>query len=570
MVLLLVSLALIQCLALLVWNADVFSSPSTARLQGRLHKRDVCSALFLTDRRGLLRGVVDTDADSSRFYADTIDTSREGLAWLDESGLMWEAAVEDAEDMGVPVEEYIANIKANTKKFALSDTIFDRKELLRALRDAFTDKGKIFLLLGGKSVGKSYVLQTLKNQYNSATSIDRKKKNLRAFRKTFPKTAQFLLPFGGKVIQTLKKQDNSASANAQNETTCLILYVDGRGTTLEDSLATEIAKLSLAGRVSQQTADSWVNAFKLVGKGATEATFEVYIDKSYKVTVAKKAVQPILNVLLGNLTKARTQLALLQIFVQLANSKNAYPLVIIDEANIVLGRGKNETEIILQDFVKRTKQNKELSLILASTDHAYPYQLEREGLNLQDVTRVIFAGEIPPSDMWKLLVNATYEQGDNTGDIIIGMGPRLAGLCLAAYGGHFLTVENAIARLCQEESEFKASSLLPVLTANIIECLDSHMSSMPLLDAMAKSGFAPIETPDSAVVDLIAKLNIGGVVNEESTICGLSETKWDGTTCGYALIPSSESVRLVIARTLNAMPAVKVMKTNLPNGDTLL
>jgi hypothetical protein len=76
-----------------------------------------------------------------------------------------------------------------------------------------------------------------------------------------------------------------------------------------------------------------------------------------------------------------------------------------------------------------------------------------------------------------------------------------------------------------------------------------------LLDAMAKSGFAPIETPDSAVVDLIAKLNIGGVVRRGSTICGLSSTKWDGTTCRYALIPSSGSVRFVIVRTLDAHPA---------------
>jgi chromosomal replication initiation ATPase DnaA len=135
----------------------------------RLHKRDDCSALSLTDRRGLLRGVVDTDVDSSRFYADTIDTSREGLAWLDESGLMWKAAVKDANEKGVPVEEYMANIDDNIEKFALSDTIYGRKELLGALRDAFNDEGQFVLLLGGKSVGKSYVLRNLRNQYNSAS-----------------------------------------------------------------------------------------------------------------------------------------------------------------------------------------------------------------------------------------------------------------------------------------------------------------------------------------------------------------------------------------------------------------
>jgi hypothetical protein len=50
------SLALIQYLALLVWNADAFSSSSSSstavfpdpRLQGLLYKRDIGSALFVT------------------------------------------------------------------------------------------------------------------------------------------------------------------------------------------------------------------------------------------------------------------------------------------------------------------------------------------------------------------------------------------------------------------------------------------------------------------------------------------------------------------------------------------
>jgi hypothetical protein len=525
----------ILSLVLLVWNADAFSSSSTAvcnpRLQGRLHKRDVCSALLsvtATHRRGLLRGVVDTDVDSSRFYADTIDTSREGLAWLDESGLMWEAAVEDANEKGVPVEEYMANIKANTRKFALSDTIFDRKELLGALRDAFNDEGQFVLLLGGKSVGKSYVLETLRNQYNSA----------------------------------------SANAFAKRETKRLVLYVDGRSTglKLQVGLMSEIAKLSLWGVVSQPVGKYWANALMKAGKGVSEGFFEAMTEKTGNATSSriKKALQPIIDALFRNLTTAELQLELLQNFVDLAKRKNAYPVVIIDEANVVLGRGGNETEIILRDFVARTKQKKELSLILTSSEHGYPYQLELEGLNLQDVTEVIFAGEIPPRDMWKLLVNATYEQGNNKGDTIIGMGPRLAELCLAAYGGHFLRVKNAVAKLCRQESRFKASSLLPVLRANIIECLDSGMSSRPLLEAMAKSGFAPIETYKNAAVETIAKLNIGGVVNEETTICGLWETKWDGTECTYGLIPSAQSVRLAIARTLNAKPAVKVENTTIP------
>jgi hypothetical protein len=141
----------------------------------------------------------------------------------------------------------------------------------------------------------------------------------------------------------------------------------------------------------------------------TEATVESMIKKldNNTSTLVKASVDPIFDAVFGNLTKAEVQSELLQIFVDLAQSNNAYPVVIIDEANVVLGRGKNDSEIILQDLVARTKQKRELPLILASSEHAYPYQLEREGLNLLDVTRVIFAGEIPPSDMWKRLVILT-------------------------------------------------------------------------------------------------------------------------------------------------------------------
>jgi hypothetical protein len=149
------------------------------------------------------------------------------------------------------------------------------------------------------------------------------------------------------------------------------------------------------GVVSKQVADDWALALKRVGRGVTEATVEVMLKKLDNDTAM--------------LVKAAISIQFLMPC--LARSNNAFPVVIIFEANAVLGRGKNDSEIILQDLVARTKHDMELSLILAASEHAYPYQLEREGLNMRDVTIQIFAGEIPLSDMWKLLVNATYEQG---------------------------------------------------------------------------------------------------------------------------------------------------------------
>jgi hypothetical protein len=499
MALLLVSIIL--CFALLGWNADASSSfLLLSGLQASL-------SLAAAHRRGLLRGVGNIELETVAFYADAIDMSGDGLAWLSEPGLMWEAAEKDAADKGVPVKEYVANLKANMTKFANSDVVYGREELLLALRMAFSGDGQFCLLLGGKNVGKSIILQTLRNEFNNA------------------------------------------NANAENETRRLILYVDARGSPgdLEAGLAESIATLCLKDVVPPDKFES-ANL-----RGPVGAYEEILKDNPLAAAALRPWFERLTLNVLGTGTSAQIQSNLLTTFVELAKTKNAYPVVIIDEANVVLGDGTEDTKNFLINLVKRTKQDKQLTMIMASSEHSYPYRLESEGLNLEDVSWVIFAGEIPPSDMWKLLVNATNVKDSN--ETVIGMGPRLAELCLAAYGGHFLRVQNAISELSLQQARFKALSLFPDLVSNILTCLDTDKSTRPLLEALAKSGLAPIATHTNTAVEMIVKLNIGGVVRRGSNICGLSETKWAGTKCDYALIPSSESVRLAIARSLDANPA---------------
>jgi hypothetical protein len=50
--------------------------------------------------------------------------------------------------------------------------------------------------------------------------------------------------------------------------------------------------------------------------------------------------------ILGTGTSAQIQSMLLTTFVQLAKTKNAYPVVVIDEANVVLGDGTEDTKKI--------------------------------------------------------------------------------------------------------------------------------------------------------------------------------------------------------------------------------
>ena len=74
---------------------------------------------------------------------------------------------------------------------------------------------------------------------------------------------------------------------------------------------------------------------------------------------------------------------------------------------------------MLSQIVQLIKQSSKMQVIMASSEYDYPHLLKRNGLNLPDITTVMFAGEIPPKSMWHLLV--TKEKRDG-GDPVIGYG----------------------------------------------------------------------------------------------------------------------------------------------------
>jgi hypothetical protein len=77
--------------------------------------------------------------------------------------------------------------------------------------------------------------------------------------------------------------------------------------------------------------------------------------------------------------------------------------------------------------VQTKKKSRELEVIMASSEYAYPYVLERNGLNRNDITAVLFAGEIPPKSMWELFFTKKEKNGSSN-QPVIGMGENLAHL----------------------------------------------------------------------------------------------------------------------------------------------
>lgn len=109
-------------------------------------------------------------------------------------------------------------------------------------------------------------------------------------------------------------------------------------------------------------------------------------------------------------------------------------------------------------------------------------------------------------------------------------------------------MEKAIASLAENQELFSASEMLPTMyTSEINTCL-SIDGSFDLLNRMARDGSVPIKDYNSEAVKTIAELDLGGVVSRQNAVNGMPRSVWEHTNCEYGLVPTSNSMRLVIAK----------------------
>jgi hypothetical protein len=145
--------------------------------------------------------------------------------------------------------------------------------------------------------------------------------------------------------------------------------------------------------------------------------------------------------------------------------------------------------------------------------------------NSSNFTKLIFAGEVPPNEMYKLLTNEW------------GVGPHLAEALLDHYGGHIWDCYNAVGELARVGHEdFEPHVGFGVAAAaNVLDVLAYKEGSVEdrkrmkvLLRQLAEHGFAPLtgDPYDDPVARKISAMNVGGVVSMAGTVIGLPRSVW--------------------------------------------
>ena len=349
--------------------------------------------------------------EKSEFYARQLDG--DFFADVKNSDLFLQALQEDAEEKQVDADDHLNSIDRKATEFLKGGSnrqrkIVDRESFIDSLTDAISRDGKLTLVLGGKSVGKTLVVSHVAEQVRQA-------------------------PGGNRT--TLLVNMRQMPADDFYEAT---LSVASKQTNVLDILT----QLPLFGKRFRAGPQSRVWRF------IQQLPFMATLLGAWRAGMAAAAAPLATSV--QNALASLNDRAKAECLAQLVNDikKNGNnTAIIIDEANLALPNDGNNAKAdtaktALAQITGETKEAFTASVVLISSEHGYPFKLAKAGLNLVDIKNIIIAPEVPPVDMFKMLTHHW------------GMGHRLARLFVATYGGSIHAVYTALGNLMNKGDQF--------------------------------------------------------------------------------------------------------------------
>ena len=401
-----------------------------------------------------------------------------------------EAAKKDCEERNCSLESYLkVSTNAALSFITTKDQIWDReslKEKLAGLLSGSRGKGKFVFFSGGKSFGKTLLLNSLN------------------------------LPEGSNGV---------------------ILRLDGRGTgsDFQYALRRAVATNPEFGRVFADALFGETlleDALKAAGIPFASQTAKAF-RAAYEAAYGKEPKND-LNAI-ERMEKALTVLA-----------ATHHPLtIIIDEANIYFKQSKeDEVKDILALIVKLTKQDSKLNVILASSENSLPYELRRLGVNMADLQEHYIIGDLSPKDTYKLLTEQ-WCLGPNLAAALINLyGGHLYTIANAL--SDFYVDGESYEPIVSYGPVFRGQVKLCLYECSRSEDEDTRKRIVPALKTMAETGFLEMKSIDP-IAKSIDKHYVGGFVPEAAFAPSIPKELRNDED---GVVPSSQMMRMVIASAL--------------------
>ena len=473
------------------------------------------------------------------YYTSALDMDKPLLLTHGSAVFMAAARADARKRLGMCEDEMSAKLEANVLEhlrdvntakvnFLNSRVVHDRTDIKAALVNFFAETGGIGMLLGGKSVGKSLLLEELVRN------------------------------------RDIMGEDGKTRA---------FIYIDAR--LVHDNLLKGLEKALTCERQELSTTEAWSwfhGSSSRQRRAQSErpgVTFSAMPPPPRGIFFKDVEFEGTLEAIRVKLSFAKTStnekpslvtmdenIELLQRVTALAEKQKLYLCLVIDEANLMFGtptsvfpsrpspslapedvRRLATSKLMLDGLISLSKQCRSLNVLLVSSDYAYPFRLKTT-LAMNNISHLLFAGEVPPSEMRDLLQHKWR------------MGALLSDVFLAFYGGHIHMASHAVADLANGLDKFECGKAAHKgASGSIVRCLESGSKGVgAMLYAVAAKGFAPVKKDDDPTAQLLAEENLAGLIDTSGTIVGVSRELLAGAKYGVA--PSLQFTRHLIAEEL--------------------
>ena len=403
----------------------------------------------------------------------------------------WAAVQNAASRSKTDDQTHMESIVALAYSHMNSSKIVDRSDAIQALVRSMETTGLFTLVLGGKNLGKTFLKKIALQRCGSTVMV------LSEDMRSHP---------GENLLEVLLQVANSTVENM----------------TTEEEFKPFIPEVSAI----------LAAAFAVSGDlGQAAAPIATYVRDVVSLAADKRK---------------RVRFALDE-FLRIVGRTSKKPAIVVDEANLALpgltngqdAGERREAKSALAAMTQWTKQDKLSSVVLISSEFGYPFRLQAAGLDLRDIGNIILIGEVPESDMIKML------QDD------WGMDADLAEMFYNYFGGDIYTTKQALESLTRKKDTFDPFAV--VRCPGLPSCVE-NAAARAHLENIAKQGFSlvkNVETDEGA--KMIAEKNVGGVIDKDAITFGLPPI-FTGTDKEWAVIPSSYHMKLLIARKLQQIP----------------
>jgi len=503
-------------------------------------------------------------------YAKELDLC-EAAEMVSKRGILWAAAEADvkASDRGESVAEYLRRVKLSAAAFLDRGELHGRDDVMSILRESLSEKGQLVLVLGGKSVGKSFLLSKVAEEFEELEPF-KAKQQAEATRAAA--TAAQMRDSGDSLYAAAAASVDSKAeklrADAEGVQPRRVVVYDARhdGSDLVTGLLKAFSGKPSFFKMYAAFLEPLANLSGAAASVAAAAAAAPTLGASAAALAVGKAAGIAARQLASVLAAAKPTLSdVLEAFVLTCEAEGKFPCLVVDEANVAFEASNEDKEerkrtlTALRLLTEYTKQRRRMNVIFAASEYSEPYRLSALGFKSDHFSRTVLMPEVQPTEMRELLERKW------------GMGANLATAFMSVWGGHVWAAVHGLSLLASGKASISAiqnpiafskdavdglvdclaadSAASPILAATFKEG-GSMMDMVGMLKEVATHGYAIVPSRKDPRVILATERNVGGVVTRETLAPGVPPEAWLDPKCTSIVVATNQAIRMLLASQL--------------------